>query len=322
MWQPGFMLMSNVARTWKALGLVCTSLGIGLLTSVAMLAASPATRTVKFPEKIQIGRIYQAISANTPGRFLGPASGAVTIPADTKLFLVLDPRTAQRPEVLAGLAPDAIYAMRVKFGEAKDPLLQSVSRLSDLAALDVVEGDFSNAGIAKLSNLKKLERLTLINCMIDGTCLAPLKGLQKLNHLDASDNVLTPAGVEAVSNLSSLTQLVIARTAVNDKELAGLTKLKHLEHLDISGNRAITINGLIPLKACARLSNLRIRNTSISPRDLLQLKGLPLTNVELSVYEIDKDELEALNKAFPKCRYSKLNKPNQDEQMFFAPLKH
>jgi hypothetical protein len=76
-------------------------------------------------------------------------------------------------------------------------------------AFDSNKGQITDAGLAHLKKLTKLEELVLIGTQVTDAGLDYLKGLRRLQHLDLSDTRVTPAGVKRLqSEMPTLKEVI------------------------------------------------------------------------------------------------------------------
>jgi DNA-binding transcriptional ArsR family regulator len=90
----------------------------------------------------------------------------------------------------------------------------------------------TDAAIAHVGKLSRIEQLGLPSSTTDDDCLAQLTGLTELTHLDLSGTQVTDAGLVHLRGLSKLSYLSLADTHVSD---AGLTHLRGLKKLSYVG---------------------------------------------------------------------------------------
>ncbi|MCP4375551.1 MAG: hypothetical protein GY794_05175 [bacterium] len=117
----------------------------------------------------------------------------------------------------------------------------------------------TDAGLAHLKGLTKLERLDLEDCVnITDAGLARLKGLTTLEHLGLwSCYNITDAGLAHLKVLTKLERLdLLCCDNITDAGLAHLKELTKLGTLKLSGCDKITDAGLVHLKGLTKLEQL------------------------------------------------------------------
>jgi hypothetical protein len=82
----------------------------------------------------------------------------------------------------------------------------------------------SDATLAKLGDLKRLEFLTLDGTLTDDSGLGHLKDLRRLKHLSLVDTSVTDAGLVHLKAMADLRALILARTDVTDAGIRDLVK--------------------------------------------------------------------------------------------------
>jgi hypothetical protein len=115
----------------------------------------------------------------------------------------------------------------------------------------MVQLGFSKVTDADLANLKKMPKiqsLYLNNCKISDRGMVNLKGLKDLIFLELSNTNVTDAGLKNLKDLTQLQNLGLSNTKVSDaglKNLKGLTSLKVL----ILTQTKVTDKGIKALQA-------------------------------------------------------------------------
>lgn len=102
-----------------------------------------------------------------------------------------------RQPILAQLAGlDALRQLVIVGGSVADEDLADISRLGGLEvlALESVIGAISDAGVARLAGLSRLQKLELKQTLVTDAGLRPLVGLEGLKTLDVTNSFVTAAG--------------------------------------------------------------------------------------------------------------------------------
>ncbi len=102
----------------------------------------------------------------------------------------------------------------------------------------------TDAGLAKLTRLKKLRRLDVSGSAISASGLKNLAGLHELQRLSLWNvKGIDDSAAPALEVLASLTSLDLSNTAVTDQTLTALARLPNLRHLFVSETQ-ITAGGV------------------------------------------------------------------------------
>ncbi len=124
--------------------------------------------------------------------------------------------------------------------------LQIVPRLLNVESVSLQECDVTEAGLAPLSKLGRLQDLNLsrlyhlrygatVTGLSDG-CLTSIQGLSQLKNLSLSGNRITDTGLAVIARMSQLETLDLTATDVTDAGLAQLKALKKLRVLSVGGS--------------------------------------------------------------------------------------
>ena len=173
----------------------------------------------------------------------------------------------------------------VRLGEQpllNDAGLVSFEGLTNLIDFGLSKGSkITDAGVAHLRNLPRLEALWL-----DGTCvtdvgLAHLKGLPTLKVLGLRGTGVTDAGLVHLEHLPQLRLLALGGSRITDAGLVHLRGLARLEELWLETTR-VTDAGLVHLRGLTKLRGLILFGTGVTDaglehlQSLTQLEGLML----------------------------------------------
>lgn len=161
-----------------------------------------------------------------------------------------------------------------------------VVELKGLARLEGFQAEWqgtklTDAGLATLATLPRIEALNLRGSAVTDAGLAQLKTLKRLRWLQVSDTAITDRSLAVLREIPTLRWLSLNGTPVTDAGLASVSNMTGLEHLYLD-NTAITDAGLPQL---ARLRNLRLLSlsgTQLSPTALADLKAAlpPTTRIQ------------------------------------------
>lgn len=131
--------------------------------------------------------------------------------------------------------------------------------------------------------------------------LACLTDLPKLQALSLARSQVTDDGLQQIEGLSQLQFLNLANTKITGRSLSHLKKLSRLQSLYL-GNTPIADSDLAHLGPLTNLVVLYIDNTNISDAGLKYIEKLPnLTRLSAANTKIAADGVEKLKRALPKC---------------------
>lgn len=222
-----------------------------------------AVRILRFPDKYSCGALYferfndSDEVQNGIRRYLAPARGNVSVPADSKISLYISYRAALHLQDLDQLKPNDLFKICFDRIDTEEPLdLAPLGHLTGLTDLRFASSNLSDATVAKLAPLKNLIRLHLWWCAIKGTSFGAFVGMHNLKYLNISLNPLAPEAFAALGRMPQVTELDVSKCEVPDAELAQIGKITELTRLDVNGNSAITAKGLQCLRACRKLEFL------------------------------------------------------------------
>lgn len=151
--------------------------------------------------------------------------------------------------------------------------LRNLPRLTSAAIEDAP--NVTDAGLAHLAALGKLDHLYL-NCpQITDAGLVHLRGLHMLGHVHLESDYITDAGLVHLKGLPKLWSITLKSNHITD---AGLVHLEGLQLYSVwLASDCITDAGLLHLKAHTRLDSLRV-DGSVTDAGMEHLTGL--TNLE------------------------------------------
>ena len=143
------------------------------------------------------------------------------------------------------------------------PQFQSPPRPPDFKITD--------AGLAHIKGLTRLQRLWLVNAPVTDAGLAHLKGLAQLRELEINGTKITDAGLTHFQGLSQLAFLSLNDTKVGDAGLVHLQGLCQLISLRLDDTK-ITDAGLVYLQGLSQLQELHIANTKVTEQGVKKLQ--------------------------------------------------
>ena len=154
---------------------------------------------------------------------------------------------------------------------ASDDDLIQIGKLGQLRDLLIVRSDMTDAGLAHLKGLTRLNHVGLGHTHVTDAGLTHLKGLMQLSGVDLRDTRVTDAGLMDLKGLTNLSSLVLDGTQVSDHGLAHLKVLTNLGSLSLSGTR-VSDAGLPHLTGLVQLSVLWLNDTHVTDAGIRKLK--------------------------------------------------
>ena len=162
------------------------------------------------------------------------AAPAASKPAATPA--ALPPAPTKSDELTLEKAPDA--ASLLPSLAAKHP---------NLRVLQLVGTNVTDADLAHLRGLAKLEGLGLRATAVTGSGLAQLASLRKLGFINLADTKLTDAEMPILGQLAGITGLNLSNTKITDAGLIHLKSMSRLTKLTLTGT-AVTDAGIAEAK--------------------------------------------------------------------------
>ncbi len=173
---------------------------------------------------------------------------------------------------------------------------------SEVAAIYLVSGQTTDAGLAQLKGLTKLRELHLDLTNTTDAGLEHLRGLTQLQRLILDGTKITDAGLEHLEGLTQLQRLGLENTNTTDAGLEHLGSLTQLQRMDLDGTK-ITDAGLGRLKGLTQLQVLSLIDSEITDAGLENLKGLAqLDQLILVGAKVTDAGVEKLRQALPNCK--------------------
>jgi Leucine-rich repeat (LRR) protein len=170
---------------------------------------------------------------------------------------------------------------------------------SRIDVFDQYCGGITDAGLAHLCEMTKLESLSIAKTLITDAGLADLPRLEELRRLDLSRTAITDASVMQITQLKNLESLSIAFTLITDDGLRQLSTLENLRHLSVTGT-CVTDAGLAHLARLPRLQVLDLTYCQITDAGLDHLANSDtLERVRLRQTEVTLRGLRKLTAELP-----------------------
>ncbi|MBC8874458.1 MAG: hypothetical protein H8E44_33905 [Planctomycetes bacterium] len=139
--------------------------------------------------------------------------------------------------------------------------------------------EFTDAELRHVRDLPLLRSLHVRGHVTDGG-LAPLSELLHLERLSISRSLVTGPGLRHLVDLPELAELSLYGHSITDKTLANVARLRHLGKLTLR-DTCIKRDGLKHLQELDKLTELHISRHTPNPRDQLPIDHLlPLTQLE------------------------------------------
>ncbi len=179
-----------------------------------------------------------------------------------------------------------------------------IARLKPLRKLEVLhleETQVTDEGLGVLESFDRLESLTLGGPKITDAGLAHLKSLQRLEDLSLIETNITDAGLSSLENLNKLRSLDLGATRVGDAGLVHLKGLKNLSDLHLGGTN-VTDAGLAAL-VDLRLAQLDLQDTVITDKAVQYLKRIKnLAELNLTNTDLSEEGVAELRQALRVCK--------------------
>ena len=298
--------------------------------------AAPRTVTLRFSQE-SIGGLY-LVKVESRGQFsecnqIAIARDTVTakIPFDKRLLLRCAGIVLRQPDLLNLIAPDDLDVLEICATPLEEletfkgkELLTSVARLRRLSGLTLKNFPAADFELRKLSNLKRLQHLTIELCEIDGSCLKSLATLPELYDMDLSFNQLKPENLQCIKEFRKLKRLILHDCKLNDVAITSIAECTNIENLALNQNAHLTDASM---KSIASMKNLRVLDlkfTHITARGLRELSALNhLAYLAVSEELISPEQRIELKKRFPntKIQYEKrASVVDSDTKRLFAPM--
>lgn len=151
-------------------------------------------------------------------------------------------------------ARDSIRILWIGGPLVTDESLAQLDQLSNLSDLSIGDSrGITDAGMAHIANLRRLESLSIAKIPITDQGLQHLSSLTRLRSLTLRGEGVSDAGMQHIAQLTELVSLRLGETNVGDTGVTHLTALNKLGYLDLMPS-AITDAGL---QSLAKMSSLR-----------------------------------------------------------------
>lgn len=220
------------------------------------------------------------------------AQGTVKVPANKFVLFAPNANYIATPHALDHLPANSFDGVIFRFmamedsDEGKgDPALAALSHFTSLRSLDLQKAEITDKGLSQLNKLKELEYLGLFSTEVKGTFLKDILALKKLRVLLLSHDGIDPACLKYLPQFPELVQLNLCRTRLTNAGALPLAQCLNLRVLDISDNPQIDDAVVAVIKPLKKLQHLRMNNTRISDRALIQLAQAGIKAVGTEAYD-------------------------------------
>ena len=144
--------------------------------------------------------------------------------------------------------------------------------LRSLTVLDLSGTKITDAGLAHIRNMSRLEILLLSGNEIAGAGLKHLSGLTNLKWLSLEDTHVTDAAIKQLPSLPKLEELHLDRTDVTGACLTNLSAIQSLRMLDLGGTK-VCGQELSNLARFRKLEVVILNDTPVSDSDVKYLQN-------------------------------------------------
>jgi hypothetical protein len=179
-----------------------------------------------------------------------------------------------------------VESVTISAKNVTDSDLRPLANLRRLQRLTLIDTKMTDAGLRHLRDMKSLFSLRIKGSDMTGEGVIELKDCPLLYFLRFEGTKITSEGLKAVAQLKQLKVLALRAAPITDDGLVLLKALPDLERLDLADTQ-ITNEGLAHLKALPELRRVNLSGTRITDDGLKHLKPLRLlSDLDLSNTEI------------------------------------
>ena len=160
-----------------------------------------------------------------------------------------------------------------------------VERFQKLPPYDITDADLTQLSDTPEAGLN-IQKIDLTgNRKVSNAGLARLSELKNLTSLTLASTDLASENLSAIGSIPSLNELLLSSTKTDDAVVAKLTAIPHLKTLDLSGT-LITQAAGISLSQMLELSTLKLSSTAANDQLVVMLHNLPLQELRLEKTQI------------------------------------
>jgi hypothetical protein len=285
-------------------------------------------RTVFFPKDCCIGSLL--LEGGGQQKQVAGAIGKVTVRVPKQYFLTFEAnrKVVENPKILESVDAPGVDCVKLRitsFDQKEDgrcdEALSHISHFTGMTILDLDHSDASDAGIAHLPPLKHLRNISCRGSMVSSSSFKTLSKFPTIKDIDLAECVIKSADLKYLADLSNLERLNLSQTRMTSDDMKYLSKLSSLKGLVIGRNPGINNDGLKYLAPLTKLGVLVLSYTKVTAEGLTQLRGLPLTSVDIT--SVNSAQKVSLKKTFPHAFIGGSIPPSvsSQEAAIFAPLK-
>lgn len=248
------------------------------LAAPAMKTAKQApgrTRTISFAACL--GELYTMERSDyglLPGRALGRAEGALSVPANMPVYLDVSYEGLKNLAALKNLQANDLgglsLANKGRGFPIEDSSLDCIAHLSGLQSLTIEQSDIGDEGVKRLANLKNLEILNLNHTLISPAATKTIAALSKLSELDLDGNRLNNQSLAELTNLKNLQKLQLRNCGLSAGALRFTQNWANLTELKLGGNK-IGNEGAASLPIMPKIFELNLDRCDLSDQGLISL---------------------------------------------------
>lgn len=186
-----------------------------------------------------------------------------------------------------------------------DRALEPLQKLAALTDLDLTYAEhITDAGLARLRNVRSLERLSLEGTKVTDSGVNSIAALSNLRALNLRCTQITDSALEKLESLVKLETLEIGGNRVAGFGLAYLEALPNLKQLDLSGvqltDDGIWSVGLTDLNIHLVAGLTRLESLNLASSELMRLKSIPDGGIRefasIRVTDLGVEQLTALKR--------------------------
>jgi Leucine-rich repeat (LRR) protein len=237
----------------------------------------------------------------------------------------------KNPSILNTLPADGFDSIKIvaaSLDDSEDGLsdrvLSSIGHLKGLVELVLDKSETTDAGAAHAAELPNLQRISAWSAALEGKCLKQFASLKHLHSLTLSRNCLKEENLKYLSALPHLQYLTISHCGVSDAGVKYLANCSSIITLVVENNPKITDQSIKCFTSMKKLRYLRLGDTSITAKGVLELKALPLVWLAVPSRNISPSQLQDIRKAMPNTSVTATTDGRRavdsDTNAIFAPM--
>jgi hypothetical protein len=268
------------------------------------------------------------ISGETP---IGAAAGTVTVtvPPGEILQFEANREAFVHPELLDASPVEGIDAVKISFMAMDDSenglcdaAIARVGHFKGTYALLLGRSDVTDAAVARIAPMPKVEHFSAPLTNIKGSCLKNFpKQFPKLKVLALNDNQLEANNIQYLAACPDLYYVDMHHGNATNAVVKALSKCANLTTMRLGINSHIDNECIADILTMKKLKSLELDATAVSFAGVRKLKALHLDNLSVSqdlCTAKDLPELRSLAKNVQLVRQAQ--KVNRDMKYMLAPL--